>query len=322
MNETVEGSMLLKKDPLIAVVGPTAVGKTELSIRLAETLQGEIINADSMQVYQGMTIGTAKPTDAERARVPHHLIDMLHPTEPWTVSSFQDRALAAISNVKARGKMPIMVGGTGLYVQAITHHLSFSKAESDPAYRQELEMFAQKQGGSALFQLLVEKDPKAAESIHPHNERRVIRALEVLHTTGHRFSEREEEQSVPRFHSALIGLTMDRELLYSRINQRVDRMMELGLVEEVEALYKAGIEGQAIQAIGYKELYAYFNREQSLSQAIDQIKTRSRQYAKRQLTWFKNKSEAEWFDVTSQTIEEILPKVVDFSCRKFKNGLE
>ncbi|MFB4211207.1 tRNA (adenosine(37)-N6)-dimethylallyltransferase MiaA [Shouchella sp. JSM 1781072] len=313
---------MVKKDPIIAVVGPTAVGKTELSIRLAKKLNGEIINADSMQVYQEMSIGTAKPSIDERKQVPHHLIDLLPPSEPWTVSSFQKRALHTIADLKSRQKMPIMVGGTGLYVQAITHHLSFSNAETDPAYRLTLERLAHELGAEVLYDQLKERDPVAAESIHPNNERRVIRALEVLHTTGKRFSEREQEQSIPRFNYAIIGLNMDRNMLYARINQRVELMMEQGLLDEVEKLYRAGITGQAIQAIGYKELYEYFDGDVSLAEAVKRIKARSRQYAKRQITWFKNKSDVEWFDVTSQSMDEILTKVVDFSCRKFKSELE
>lgn len=309
----------MRKEPLIAIVGPTAVGKTELSIKLAKHFNGEIISGDSMQVYKKMDIGTAKATEAERAEVPHHLIDILEPEEGWTVAAFQERALQVIKDIRARGKLPIVVGGTGLYIQSITHELSFADAKSDPTYRTQLEAFLEAHGNIALHQQLKEQDPKAAEVIHPNNSRRVIRALEVIQTTGNRFSEQENQLGDARFHTALIGLTMDRETLYERINRRVDQMISQGLVAEVKRLYDTGVNSQAIQAIGYKELYAYFAGEVTLEEAVDSLKQHSRHYAKRQLTWFRNRSEAEWFDVGQESPSEIFTKIVDYSCRKIEN---
>ncbi|WP_204464777.1 tRNA (adenosine(37)-N6)-dimethylallyltransferase MiaA [Shouchella xiaoxiensis] len=313
-----KGAAVVTKEALIAIVGPTAVGKTDLSIKLAQQLNGEIISGDSMQVYKTMDIGTAKATEEEQAAIPHHLIDILDPEEPWTVAAFQERALAAIQDIRARGKLPIVVGGTGLYIQSITHELSFADAKSDPAYREQLEAFLEAHGIRALHQQLEEQDPKAAETIHPNNSRRVIRALEVIHTTGVRFSEQENQLGAARFNTALIGLTMDRQKLYERINVRVDLMMKQGLLEEVKRLYDAGVHSQAIQAIGYKELYAYFNGDVALAEAVDLLKKNSRHYAKRQLTWFRNRSAAEWFNVGAETPSEIFTKIVDYSCRKIE----
>ncbi|MFP7332413.1 tRNA (adenosine(37)-N6)-dimethylallyltransferase MiaA [Shouchella clausii] len=299
----------MTQEPLIAIVGPTAVGKTALGIELAKTFGAEIISGDSMQVYRTMDIGTAKATVEEMAGIPHHLIDILEPGDTWTVSLFQEKALLAIASIRSRGKWPLLVGGTGLYVQALTHELSFGAASSDPSFREEMELYANRFGNAALHEKLAIADPKAAEAIHANNVRRVIRALEVIHLTGKPFSEQENGLARPRFDNVLIGLEMERQALYERINRRVDAMMEAGLLEEVHRLYQRGIQGQAIQAIGYKELYAYFDGKCTCDEAIEALKTNSRRYAKRQLTWFKNRSDAVWFNLEEP---EAKAKIFDY----------
>ncbi|GAE24346.1 tRNA delta(2)-isopentenylpyrophosphate transferase [Halalkalibacter wakoensis JCM 9140] len=301
----------MKKEQLIVIVGPTAVGKTALSINLAKKYQGEVISGDSMQVYKGMDIGTAKVTVAEQEGVPHHLIDILHPKDSFSVADFQERCIPLISQMNQEGKVPMLVGGTGLYVNAITKKYQFDEIPTDVEYRTELEQLAEKVGNESLHNKLKEVDPKSAEHIHPNNVRRVIRALEVTHVTGIPFSEQQnDEQSESPYSLAFIGLTMERDMLYERINKRVDLMMEQGLLHEAKSLYESGVRNcQSVQAIGYKELYHYFEGHCSLEEAIMMLKQNSRRYAKRQLTWFRNKTDATWFDTTKglndQTFEEI-----------------
>lgn len=281
---------------VVAIIGPTASGKTALSIRLAKEIDGEIINGDSMQIYRHMDIGTAKITEAEMEGVPHHLLDIKEPTEGFSVAEYQQLVRGKIEEIQARGKMPIIVGGTGLYVQSVLYDFQFAKQEVDEAarenYYKELEIL----GPEAMHAKLVQMDPAAAASIHPNNTRRVIRALEMAELAGvSRAEEQFNRGDIPLYNHLIIGLDMDREKLYERINLRVDLMMEAGLVDEVRALYDAGIRDvQAIKAIGYKELYAHFDGLVSLDEAVEQIKQNSRRYAKRQLTYFRNKMDIEW----------------------------
>ena len=284
------------KIDVVAIIGPTASGKTALSIRLAKEIDGEIINGDSMQIYRHMDIGTAKITEAEMEGVPHHLLDIKEPTEGFSVAEYQQLVRGKIEEIQARGKMPIIVGGTGLYVQSVLYDFQFAKQEVDEAarenYYKELEIL----GPEAMHAKLVQMDPAAAASIHPNNTRRVIRALEMAELAGvSRAEEQFNRGNIPLYNHLIIGLDMDREKLYERINLRVDLMMEAGLVDEVRALYDAGIRDvQAIKAIGYKELYAHFDGLVSLDEAVEQIKQNSRRYAKRQLTYFRNKMDIEW----------------------------
>ncbi|MER2112068.1 MAG: tRNA (adenosine(37)-N6)-dimethylallyltransferase MiaA [Solibacillus isronensis] len=284
------------KIDVVAIIGPTASGKTALSIRLAKEIDGEIINGDSMQIYRHMDIGTAKITEAEMEGVPHHLLDIKEPTEGFSVAEYQQLVRGKIEEIQARGKMPIIVGGTGLYVQSVLYDFQFAKQEVDEAarenYYKELEIL----GPEAMHAKLVQMDPAAAASIHPNNTRRVIRALEMAELAGvSRAEEQFNRGDIPLYNHLIIGLDMDREKLYERINLRVDLMMEAGLVDEVRALYDAGIRDvQAIKAIGYKELYAHFDGLVSLDEAVEQIKQNSRRYAKRQLTYFRNKMDIEW----------------------------
>ncbi len=302
----------MMKEQLIVIVGPTAVGKTALSIKLAKKYEGEVISGDSMQVYKGMDIGTAKVTDEEQEGIRHHLIDILHPKESFSVAEFQERCIPLISQINNTGHVPLLVGGTGLYVNAITKQYRFESLPTDERYREELEQLVSIIGNEQLHNRLKQVDPKAAQLIHPNNVRRVIRALEVTQATGTPFSEHqmEEQKEESPYSLAFIGLTMERELLYERINKRVDIMMEQGLLEEARSLYDRGIRDcQSVQAIGYKELYDYFNGFLSLEDAVDMLKQNSRRYAKRQLTWFRNKTEATWFDMsdglTDKTFQEI-----------------
>lgn len=302
----------LVKDKIVVIIGPTAVGKTKLSIDLAKTLNGEIISGDSMQIYRKMNIGTAKVTKEEMADIPHYMIDIKDPEEPFSVAEFQQHVRQHIQDIISRGKLPIIVGGTGLYIQSVLYDYQFTAISGDETYRQELELFSQRAGATALYEKLVEVDPERAVHIHPNNIRRVIRALEIHHTSGTKMSEVLEEQENRMVYDAvLVGLTMERSQLYERINKRVDLMMEHGLLEEVRSLYDAGIRDcQSIQAIGYKELYQYVDGLISQDEAVQMLKTNSRRYAKRQLTWFRNKMDVAWFDVTYETkMKEILKYV-------------
>ncbi|SFC01228.1 tRNA dimethylallyltransferase [Bacillus sp. 491mf] len=298
-----------KQEKVVVIIGPTAVGKTKLSIELAKALNGEIISGDSMQIYRSMDIGTAKVTEEEMDGIPHYMIDIKNPEDSFSVAEFQELVRCHIEDITKRGKLPIIVGGTGLYVQSVLYDYQFSDEPGDHVYRKQLEQLAEERGVEYIHGKLEEVDPISAKRIHPNNVRRVIRALEIFHATGQKMSDQLEQQENELLYDvALIGLTMDRDLLYSRINLRVDIMMEQGLLDEVKRLYEEGIRGcQSIQAIGYKELYEYFDEETSLEEAIIALKTNSRRYAKRQLTWFRNKMDVKWFDVTSgEKFREIL----------------
>jgi tRNA dimethylallyltransferase len=299
----------IKREKVVVIIGPTAVGKTKLSVELAKALNGEIISGDSMQIYRGMDIGTAKVTSEEMEGIPHYMIDIKDPEEPFSVAEFQELVRKRIRDISERGKLPIIVGGTGLYIQAVLYDYQFSDVSGDPIYREKLERLAKEEGPEAVFAKLKRIDPESAERIHPNNVRRVIRALEIFHTTGKTMTEALDEQENKLLYDvALIGLTMERAKLYERINKRVDLMMEQGLLAEVKSLYDRGIRDcQSIQAIGYKELYAYFEGDIGLDEAVEALKTNSRRYAKRHLTWFRNKMDVAWFDVTYELKrEEIL----------------
>lgn len=285
-----------KNIDVVAIIGPTASGKTALSIRLAKEIDGEIINGDSMQIYRHMDIGTAKITEVEMEGIPHHLLDIKEPTEGFSVAEYQRLVRGKIEEIQSRGKMPIIVGGTGLYVQSVLYDFQFAKQEIDETARENYYKELDVLGPEAMYAKLVRLDAAAAATIHPNNTRRVIRALELAELAGvSRAEEQFNRGDMPLYNHLIIGLDMDREKLYERINLRVELMMEAGLVEEVRALYDAGIRDvQAIKAIGYKELYAHFDGLVSLDEAAEQIKQNSRRYAKRQLTYFRNKMDIEW----------------------------
>ncbi|MEK3855023.1 tRNA (adenosine(37)-N6)-dimethylallyltransferase MiaA [Cytobacillus sp. FSL H8-0458] len=289
-----------EKEKLAVLIGPTAVGKTKLSILLAKRFNAEIISGDSMQIYKRMDIGTAKIKEEEMEGIPHHLIDIKNPEESFSAAEFQELVRSKITEITSRGKLPIIVGGTGLYIQSVIYDYQFSDAPSDEEFRKILEERAEREGNNVIYEELLEIDPESAEKIHPNNIRRVIRALEIYHCTGKTMSQYQEKQNPELLYDmALIGLTMDRETLYDRINQRVDIMMQEGLLEEVRSLFDNGLmDCQSIQAIGYKELYDYFNGRVSFEDAVENLKQNSRRYAKRQLTWFRNKMNVEWFDMS------------------------
>ncbi|HDR3492038.1 tRNA (adenosine(37)-N6)-dimethylallyltransferase MiaA [Bacillus wiedmannii] len=299
----------VQREKVAVIIGPTAVGKTKLSIDLAKALNGEIISGDSMQIYRTMDIGTAKVTKEEMDGIPHYMVDIKNPEESFSVAEFQERVRKHIREITERGKLPIIVGGTGLYIQSVLFDYQFTDDAGDTIYREQMEKLALERGVEYVHKKLQEVDPESAERIHANNVRRVIRSLEIFHTTGEKMSDQLEKQENELLYDvSLIGLTMDREMLYDRINLRVDIMMDQGLLEEVEGLYNRGIRDcQSIQAIGYKEIYDYFEDRVSLEEAVSQLKTNSRRYAKRQLTWFRNKMDVTWFDVTGgEKTSEIL----------------
>jgi tRNA dimethylallyltransferase len=281
---------------LFVIVGPTAVGKTALAVELARRLDGEIVSADSRQIYRGMDIGTAKPTRQEQALAPHHLIDIVAPDEPYTLAQFQADAYAAIDGILARGKLPLLVGGTGLYVRAVVEGLRIPRVPPNPELRAQLAT----QDGLALYERLRELDPEAAARIDPRNVRRTIRALEVCLTTGQRFSEL-GRASPPPYRITQIGLTLSRPELYARIDARVDRMMADGLVSEVESLVAQGFGWNlpSMSGLGYREMGTYLRGEVSLNEAVANIKRDTRDFVRRQYAWFRLKDERiRWFDVT------------------------
>jgi tRNA dimethylallyltransferase len=285
----------------IVIVGPTAVGKTKLSVVLAKRFHSEIINGDAFQVYRGMNIGTAKVTKEEAEGVPHHLIDIREPNETYTAADYQGDARRMIDIISTEGKMPILVGGTGFYIKAALFDYQFASSGANPEYRRELARIVQEGGGRELFDRLERVDPVAAKRIHPNNLVRVMRALEVYHETGKPFSDHSQDETVqqPLYPYLCIGLTMERETLYARIDARVDQMMNEGLLDEARSLYEKGLgEAQAMQAIGYKEFVPYFDDNLPLEEAVNQLKKNSRHYAKRQLTWFRRQMPVHWFDMT------------------------
>ena len=296
---------------VIAIVGPTAVGKTSLSIELAKQFNGEIISGDSMQVYRGLDIGTAKVTAEEMEGIPHHLIDVRDVNESYSAADFQKAARKAIQEISDRGKLPIIVGGTGLYIQSLLwdYKLGNEGELEDDSLRAKYEAFAEENGNLALWEKLQLTDPLAAEKIHCNNRKKMIRALEVFELTGHSILE-PKEQPKELYDSFLIGLNTDRSILYQRINQRVDLMVEQGLLAEAKNLAKNPTV-QAAQGIGYKEFFPYLSGGSSLEAALEEVKLHSRRYAKRQLTWFRNRMSVRWYDLIQQPekIDEIKTEI-------------
>lgn len=287
---------------LVILTGPTAVGKTALSINLAKAINGEIISADSMQVYKKMDIGTAKVMPEEMDGVKHYLIDAIEPTEDFHVVRFQKMVLEAMDEIYAKGKIPIICGGTGFYIQAILYDIQFTEQKIDENYRKSLEDFADENGNEALHEKLNEVDPESAASIPAANRKRVIRAIEYFHQTGEKFSvhnEREKQRTSP-YNFAYFVLNDDRAILYNRIDKRVDIMMKAGLLDEVKMLLSLGCKPgmTSMDGIGYKEIISYLDGNITLEEAVELIKKNSRNYAKRQLTWFRREKEVTWLDKT------------------------
>ncbi len=304
------------KPTIIAIVGPTGSGKSDTAIWLCHRLNGEIVSMDSMQIYRSMDIGTAKPTKAQMSEAAHHLIDVVDPDERFTVSDYRAMAFEAIEDILSRGKLPILAGGTGLYLNAISFEMQLGTQGADSALREELNRLAKEPGGARLLhQRLEAVDQQSAARLHENDVRRVIRALEVYETSGKPISERADETKEEGPYTVLVyGLTLPREQMYRRINERVDEMIEQGLVQEVEALLACGIEpkeeGGAMQAIGYKEIVCALRGEMSLDTAISLIKQGSRRYAKRQWTWFRRDERTKWFDWSEYSSQEQLKEAL------------
>lgn len=288
------------KNKLVILTGPTAVGKTDLSIKLAKSIDGEIISADSIQVYKNMDIGSAKITNDEMQGVPHHLIDVLYPNEDFNVVLFKKMADEAIKDIISRGRIPIITGGTGFYIQAVLYDIDFKENEDD-GYRKELEKMLEKQGAKYLHDMLKAIDEKSAEDIHYNNSKKVIRALEYYHQTGEKISEHNETERAKTspYNFSYFVLNCDRAGLYERIEKRVDIMLEQGLIEEVKNLiseYNLTSETVSMQGLGYKEIYSYLNGEIGLDEAVYILKRDTRHFAKRQLTWFRREKDVTWVD--------------------------
>jgi len=290
----------LKKQPLIVVVGPTASGKTKLSIELAKEFNGEIISADSMQIYKGMSVATAKPTTEEMQGIKHYLIDFLEPETEFSVADYVTLARKSIEEITAKGKIPIIVGGTGLYISSLVDNVKFDDTRSNTKIRDELYAIAKDKGNHFLWNELLKIDPVTAEKVHENNLSRVVRAIEVFRETGipisqHKINSRAEESP---YEPVMIGLTFkDRDKLYQRIEKRVDIMAEQGMVDEAREIYENHKLSTAHQAIGYKELIPYFENKATLEECLDKIKLETRHYAKRQLTWFRRDERIKWYEI-------------------------
>lgn len=309
--------------PLIILTGPTAVGKTGLSIKLAKELNGEIISADSMQVYRHMDIGSAKITEQEMDGVSHHLIDVLEPTEEFNVVTFQKMAKQALKGIYSCGRIPIVAGGTGFYIQALAYDIDFTENDSDEALRRELEETAREKGGEYLHQMLKEVDPAAAMQIHANNQKRVIRAIEFYRKTKTRISEHNEAQRQKNSPYDLFYyvLNEERQILYERIDQRVDQMIQKGLVEEVAGLARMGCTRDMVsmQGLGYKEILDYLDGRYCLEEAVRIMKRDTRHFAKRQITWFKRERDVRWLNLWE--FDNDRGKVLEFMLSQIKGNI-
>lgn len=289
-------------DKLIVVLGPTAVGKTALAIALAKRLHTEVISGDSMLIYRHMDIGTAKPSPAEQDGVLHHLIDIVEPSESYDVTAFLDVARKKIHELNERGCIPILAGGTGLYIKALLEGYQFNVTPQNEAFRRDMERVIEEHGVEEVHRRLAEVQPETAARLHPNDTRRVIRALEVATFSGETVSQEKADGAARLYDVAVIGLTSERSLLYDRINKRVDDMMEQGLLDEVKSLLARGIspDAQAMKGIGYKELVAYLDGRCTLEEAVDEIKKGTRHFAKRQFTWYRKMPYIDWYEVTTK----------------------
>lgn len=313
----------MARPPLIVILGPTAVGKTSLSLDLAARFDGEIVGADSRQIYRGMDIGTAKPSAEEQAQVPHHLVDIQPPDKQMALATYQRMAFSVIDGIHLRGRVPFLVGGSALYLQAVIEGLQIPEVAPNPALRAELEKFAQDNGRKALHTHLRASDPEAAARIHPNNLRRVIRALEIVHATGRRKSEL-EAAAPPPYRILKIGLGLPRPLLHERINRRVHDMVEAGLVEEMESLLAAGFSPDlpALSSLGYQEIAAHLRGELSLQAAVERIRIETHRFVRHQYTWFRRIPDIHWFDVSQAPQPAIRKLTASFLHRNIKCGVE
>jgi len=295
----------MSKIPLVIITGPTAVGKTDLAIRTALELNSEIVSADSMQIYRYMNIGTAKPSLEERQGIAHHMIDIVDPDEEYSVARYQVEARETIEQIYRKGKIPILTGGTGLYINSVIMPMDFTEAAEDPQYREELRLLAAEKGNEYVHQMLVNIDPETAAKLHPNDIRRVIRALEVFYLTGRRMSDYRQDfaNMESQYDIVYLGLNMNRDDLYERINKRVDKMIDSGLLDEVRNLMEMGYTKNLIsmQGLGYKEMIRYLEGRCTLDESIEVLKRDTRRYAKRQLTWFRRDKRIEWLDLDNLT---------------------
>ena len=294
---------------IVVIAGPTAVGKTEYAIKAAQAFNGEIVSCDSMQLYKYMDIGSAKPTIEEQKAAPHHLVDIIDPRDDFSVAEYQNLAKDKILTLLKENKLPVIAGGTGLYLNSILYDMDFGGGGADNEIRKKYEKIAKELGNEELYKMLQQADPDAAKRLHPNNTKRVIRALESIET-GHEGIKSFNEVSVKtsEYEAILIGLTRDRAELYDRINRRVDIMMDLGLVDEVRKLMSMGLDADSIsmKGIGYKEIIRYLNGEYDIDEAVRLIKRDSRRYAKRQLTWFKRYDDMKWFNLSYEGVGDML----------------
>ena len=311
------------KLPLIVLTGPTAVGKTKLSIDLAKAIDGEIISADSMQVYKHMDIGSAKIMPSEMQEIPHHLIDVLDPKEEFNVVLFQQKCKECLEDIYSRNKIPILVGGTGFYIQAVLNDIDFTQSNENHEYRTTLEQLSKERGAEFLHAKLCEVDPESAQVIHANNTKRVIRALEYHFLTGEKISQhnKKEQQKVSAYNSCYFVLNDERNKLYEQIDRRVDEMIQVGLVEEVETLMNQGCHSGMVsmQGLGYKEILSYLKGEIDLDRAIYLLKRDTRHFAKRQLTWFRREKEVIWIDKSLNLYDDRKILVFMLSQLKEKN---
>lgn len=310
------------KEKLVIIAGPTGVGKSALAIELAKRMDGEIISCDSMQIYRGMNIGSAKIRPDEQEGIPHHLLDVADPEQEFSVADYREMAQAAMEKIWERGHVPIMTGGTGLYINSVIYPMSFGHTMKSDTIRKRYEKIIENEGNEALHAILKERDPQSATLIHPNNVKRVIRALEVGDLTGKPFSVyREEKQLREDLEIFYYWISMDRQELYERIEKRVDNMMDEGLLEEVRELWRSGLKrsSQSMQGIGYKELILFLEGEISLDEAVCSIKQGSRNYAKRQMTWFRNDGNCLELSKQKMTESEMLFKIEEDVCHRSAN---
>ncbi|WP_313756498.1 tRNA (adenosine(37)-N6)-dimethylallyltransferase MiaA [Tissierella sp.] len=306
------------KDNLFILIGPTAIGKTALSVELAKRINGEIISADSMQIYKYMNIGSAKITKEEMENIPHHLIDIVFPNEDFTVADFKNNAVKLIKDINSRGKLPIVAGGTGLYINSLVYNLNFTQVAPNEEIRVKLEYLGDKYGNEYLHQQLEKIDIESAEKISVNDRKRIIRAIEIFKITDKPMSQHNKNFRIPieDYNLVMIGLNMDRKELYNRINLRVDIMIEEGLIEEVNNLLKMGYNKELVsmQGIGYKEIIMYLEGNISLEKSIELIKQGSRNYAKRQLTWFRRDNRIKWVNVDEfSNLDDLSQYIIDYS---------
>ena len=310
------------KQNLLIILGPTAVGKSNIAVNIAKKIKGEIISADSMQIYKYMDIGTAKMKSDEMDNIPHYMLDMVYPDEEFTVADFKNNAIKHIEDINDKGNIPIVVGGTGLYINSLVYELSFTKVEPNNTLREKYDNLAKNYGNQYIHDILFKVDPKSAENINPNDRKRIIRAIEIFYETGKPMSyyNKNFRKETDQYNLAMIGLTMDRAELYSRINERVDLMIDEGLIHEVKMLMNMGYSKELVsmQGIGYKEFFPYLENKTGLDETTEILKRNSRKYAKRQLTWFRRDNRIKWIDVKQfDSIDTISEHIIDYASKIF-----